>query len=68
MTDLVDQLEACNRCEHPWDDHVLEGMVREGSPHPPVEGWVFCPVRDCDCTGTWALSADLMAEILAGAE
>jgi hypothetical protein len=46
--------DACERCEHPWEDHVLHARQ-----YPyPTDGWITCPVAGCPCYGTWSVDEE----------
>jgi len=49
--DFVAEIEMCERCGHPFDDHQLFGELPT-----PKSGWMTCPVADCDCRMTWSMS------------
>lgn len=41
--------ETCSQCPHPFDDHLVIATTDD----PLAGGVIICPVRDCDCHGTW---------------
>src|SRR5262245_25730164 len=58
MSTRSPNVELCQQCGHPWDDHLLKGYG-----DPPTDGWMECPVEGCQCRMTWSVDDQLRQEI-----
>ncbi len=50
--------DDCAVCGHPWREHHLCARSR-----PPTEGWIECPVKNCECQQTWSVPAETATQL-----
>ncbi len=50
--------DLCKLCGHSFDNHLLIGHGEI-----PLEGWMECPVENCDCYRTWSMDENIRLQI-----